>query len=163
MFETRISTGRLVARALGLGVVAGMRSMSAPAQLSRAASRGRIDSIEETPFAILASPRVSRLLTFLAVGEAVADKYHRVPDRISGPGLFGRAASGALVGAALFASSGRQGKAGATLGLISAVAASYPLYYARVGLLERSNLPNWVLGLLEDALAEGLGMLSLKK
>ena len=163
MFETRISTGRLVARALGLGAVAGVRSMSAPAQLSRAASRGEIGGIEETPFASLASPRVSRVLTVLAVGEAVADKFPRVPDRISVPGLFGRAASGALVGAALFASAGRRGTAGATLGLLSAVVASYPSYYLRVGLLERSSLPNWALGLLEDALAEGVGLLSLKR
>lgn len=63
----------------------------------------------------------------------------------------------------MFASSGRQGKAGAALGLIAAVAASYPSYHLRVVLTERSNLPNWALGLLEDAFAEGLGALSLKK
>lgn len=163
MFETRISTGQLVLRTLGLGAVAGIRSMSAPAQLSRAASGGRIDGIEKTLFASLASTRVSRLLTVLAVGEMIADKYSGAPDRVSTPGLFGRAASGALVGAALFASSGRQGKSGAALGLISTVAASYPSYYLRVGLLERSNLPNWALGLLEDVFAEGLGALSLKQ
>ncbi|HVF00443.1 MAG TPA: DUF4126 family protein [Rubrobacteraceae bacterium] len=163
MFETRTSMGHLAARTLSLGAVAGIRSMSAPAQLSWAASHGRIDGIAKTPFAPLASTRVSRLLTVLAVGEVLADKYSRAPNRVSAPGLFGRAASGALVGAALFVSSGRQGKVGAALGLIAAVAASYPSYYLRVGLLARSNLPNWALGLLEDAFAEGLGTLSLKK
>ena len=155
--------GRLVARTLSLGAVAGIRSMSAPAQLSRAASRGKTDGIEKTLFAPLASTRAARLLTVLAVGEVIADKYSGAPDRVSAPGLFGRAASGALVGAALFASSARQGKAGAALGLIAAVAASYPSYYLRVGLMERSNLRNWALGLLEDAFAEGLVALSLKK
>ncbi len=163
MFGARSSKGLLVARVLGLGAVAGIRSVSAQAQLSRAASRGEIEGIEETPFAPLASPRASRVLTVLAVGEAVADKFPRAPDRISIPGLLGRAASGALVGAALFASASRRGTAGATLGLLSAVTASYPSYYLRVGLLERSSLPNWVLGLLEDALAEGIGLLSLKR
>ncbi len=137
--------------------------MSAPAQLSRAALRGDIGGIEKTPFAPLASPKVSRVLTALAVGEAVADKFPRSPDRISVPGLFGRAASGALVGAALFASAQHRGTVGAALGLISALAASYPSYYLRVGLLERSSLPNWALGLLEDALAQGAGLLSLKR
>ena len=37
-------------RALGLGAVAGVRSMSAPALLSRAASRGNIEGIEFVRF-----------------------------------------------------------------------------------------------------------------
>ena len=50
----------VIGRALGLGAVAGVRSMSAPALLSRAASRGNIGGIEDTPFAFLASPRAAR-------------------------------------------------------------------------------------------------------
>jgi uncharacterized membrane protein len=113
-------------RALGLGAVAGVRSMSAPALLSRAASRGNIEGIEDTPFAFLASSRAARILTVLAVGEALADKLPFSPDRISPPGLIGRMASGGLVGAALFAAAGHRATIGAGLGLLSAAAASYP-------------------------------------
>jgi uncharacterized membrane protein len=137
--------------------------MSAPALLSRAASRGGIEGIEGTPFAFLASPRTARILTVLAVGEVLADKLPFSPDRISPPGLVGRMASGALVGAALFAAAERRATIGAGLGLLSAAAASYPSYYLRVKTQEKLGVPNWAVGLVEDALAEGTGLLTLRK
>ena len=105
------------ARTLGLGAVAGIRSMTAPALLSRSASRGALAGIAGTPFAPLASPRTARILALLAVGEAVGDKLWAAPDRVSVPGLLGRILSGALVGAALFASEGQRGTGGGALGL----------------------------------------------
>ncbi len=155
--------GHTLGRALGLGAVAGVRSMSAPALLSRAASRGYIGGIEGTSFAFLASPRTARILTVLAVGEALADKLPFSPDRISPPGLLGRMASGGLVGAALFAAAERRATIGAGLGLLSAAAASYPSYYLRVKTQEKLGAPNWAVGLVEDALAEGAGLLTLRK
>ena len=137
--------------------------MSAPALLSRAASHGGIKGIEGTPFAFLASPRTARILTVLAVGEALADKLPFSPDRISPPGLVGRMASGALVGATLFAAAKRRATIGAGLGLLSAAAASYPSYYLRVKTQEKLGVPNWAVGLVEDALAEGTGLLTLRK
>jgi uncharacterized membrane protein len=152
----------VLGRALGLGAVAGVRSMSAPALLSQAASRGAVRGIENTKFALLASPKVARILTLLAVGEAVADKFPGAPARISVPGLAGRMTTGALVGAALFTAADRRGPVGAALGLLSATASAYPSYYLRVGAQEKLGLPNWALGLLEDALAEGGGLWSLR-
>jgi uncharacterized membrane protein len=137
--------------------------MSAPALLSRAASRGYIEGIADTRFAFLASPRTARILTVLAIGEAVADKLPFAPDRISAPGLIGRMASGALVGAALFAAVERRATIGAGFGLLAAAAASYPFYYLRVKTQEKLGAPNWAVGLVEDALAEGAGLLTLRK
>jgi len=137
--------------------------MSAPALLSRAASRGGIEGIEGTPFAFLASPRAARILTVLAVGETLADKLPFSPDRISPPGLVGRMASGGLVGAALFAAAKRRAAIGAGLGLLASTAASYPSYYLRVKTQERFGLPNWAVGLVEDALAQSTGLLALRK
>lgn len=149
-------------RTLGLGAVAGVRSMSAPAHLSRAASRGRFGVIEDTPFAFLASPRAARILTLLAVGEAIGDKFPGAPDRISIPGLAGRVASGTLVGAAMFAAAERRAAVGAAFGLLAALASAYPSYYLRVKTQEKLGAPNWALGLLEDTLAEGAGLLALR-
>jgi uncharacterized membrane protein len=164
MTHTRTSKpGHALGRTLGLGAVAGVRSMSAPALLSRAASRGDIGGIESTPFAFLASSRTARILTVLAVGEALADKLPFSPDRISPPGMIGRMASGGLVGAALFAAAERRATIGAGLGLLSAAAASYPSYYLRVKTQEKLGAPNWAVGLVEDALAEGAGLLTLRK
>ncbi len=164
MMHTRTSNpGHVLGRTLGLGAVAGVRSMSAPALLSRSASRGDIGNIEGTPFAFLASPRTARILTVLAIGEALADKLPFSPNRISAPGLIGRMASGALVGAALFAAAERRAAIGAGLGLLAAAAASYPSYYLRVKTQEKLGAPNWAVGLVEDTLAEGAGLLTLRK
>ena len=150
------------ARALGLGAVAGIRSMTPPALLSRAASRGEVGGIEGTPFGALASSRVARFLTLLAVGEAIGDKFPMAPRRISVPGLLGRLASGALVGAALFAAGERPGAAGAALGALSALATAYPSYYLRVKTQDRLGAPNAALGLAEDVIALGAGLLALR-
>ena len=150
------------ARALGLGAVAGIRSMTAPALLSREASRGALAGIGGTPFAPLASPRTARILAVLAVGEAIGDKFWAAPDRISVPGLLGRILSGALVGAALFASEGKRGAAGGALGTVSAVVAAYRSYHLRVGARERLGAPNAALGLAEDAVALSLGLAALR-
>ena len=147
--------------AIGLGAVAGIRSMTPPALLSRAASRGEIPGIAGTPFGFLASPRVATLLTVLAAGEISADKLPVAPDRVSIPGLAGRLATGALVGAALFSSSGRPGATGGALGALSSLATSYASYYLRTGTQQRFGLPNPVGGVVEDVIALTIGLRSL--
>ena len=160
---TALARNSAIQRTLGLGAVAGVRSMTAPALLSWAASRGGIGGFQGTPFAALASPIAARLLTLLAVGEAAADKFPAAPNRVSIPGLLGRVVSGAVVGAALFASEGRRGLPGATLGALCAVAAAYPSYYLRVGARERLGVPNAALGLVEDTVAVGTGLAALRR
>ena len=148
--------------AVGLGAVAGIRSMTPPALLSRAASRGEIRGLEETPFGFLTSPRVANLFTVLAVGEISADKLPFSPDRVSLPGLAGRLATGALVGAALFAANGRKGTSGGAVGAVSSLATSYLSFYLRTGIQQRFGLPNPAGGVLEDAIALTIGLRSLK-
>ena len=154
--------GDALVGALGLGAVAGIRSMTPPALLSRAASRGGVRGIEATPFGFLASPRVATLLTVLAVGEISADKLPFSPDRVSLPGLAGRLATGALVGAALFAANGRKGTSGGAVGAVSSLATSYLSFYLRTGIQQRFGLPNPAGGILEDAIALTIGLRSLR-
>ncbi len=141
----------LVRRALGLGAIAGVRSMAAPAALSRAAEQGNIGSLEGTPFAALGSSRVSTALRMLEIGEMFVDKLPMVlPSRTSPPPLLGRAASGGLVGAALFASEGRRMAAGGVLGAASALTAAYATERLRLQTAERLRIPDPVVALLED-------------
>ena len=139
-------------RTLGLGAIAGMRSMAAPAILSRSVVAGRVGGLETTPFAALGSPRVSMALRALEIGELVVDKLPIVPSRASVPPLLGRGASGALVGAALFASGGRQAAAGGALGAASAMAAAYAAERLRLQIAQRLGVPNVAAGLLEDGI-----------
>jgi uncharacterized membrane protein len=137
-------------RTLGLGAIAGMRSMAAPAIRSRSIVEGRVGSLEGTPFATLGSPGVSTALRVLEIGELIVDKLPIVPSRTSPPPLLGRAASGAVVGAALFASAGRQAATGGALGAVSAISSAYATERLRMQIIQRLGVPNVVAGLLED-------------
>ena len=149
-------------KALGLGAISGLRSLSGPALLSRAAAKGNV-SLEGTAFSFLGSPRLSKALLALALGEIlVGDKLPMTPSRTALPPLLGRAASGGLVGAALFASDGRRATSGAALGSSAAVAAAFAGENLRALIGEKIGLPDAAVALAEDAVVL-LGGLQLLK
>ncbi|MDQ4126689.1 MAG: DUF4126 family protein [Actinomycetota bacterium] len=148
-------------KALGLGAICGLRSMSGPAFVSRAAANGSLP-LDRTALSFLGSPRVSKTLLVMALGELVVDKLPATPSRTALPPLLGRAASGTLVGAALFASDGRRVAAGAVLGSTAAVAAAFAGERLRVLAGEKTGLPDPVVALAGDAIAL-LGGLRLLK
>jgi uncharacterized membrane protein len=88
-----------------IGVIAGLRSMTAPAVVSWAARLGWLH-LEGTPLAFLGSPITSYILTALALGELVADKLPTTPSRKTLAPFMGRIGTGALSGAAIGAASG---------------------------------------------------------
>ena len=126
--------------------------MAAPAALSRALSDGRIEGLEGTPFSILGSSGVSRVLRIFEIGELIVDKLPAMPSRTSPPPLLGRMASGSLVGAALFASEDRGQVAGGTLGAAAALASAYAGEHLRVQAAQRLGMPDPFVALLEDGL-----------
>ena len=145
----------LLWRTLGLGAISGMRSMAAPAILSRAVERGDLDGLENTPFAAFGSPRVSTVLRMFEIGEMLVDKLPvMVPSRTSPPPLLGRAVTGAVAGAALFASGGRRIATGGVLGGASAVAGRLrdAAAHVRGRVAERLGVPDPIVALLEDGL-----------
>ena len=145
---------------IALASIAGLRSMSAPAFLSRAIERGDLRAPNFLP--ALGSPKVSALLVLLTVGEMIADKTPLVPARTSAPALLGRVLSGALCGATLFASEGRDRNSGATLGVICAVIAAYAGEGFR-SLGARKGIPDPILATLEDMVVLTLGKRILRR
>ena len=106
--------------ALLIGVVAGMRAMTAPAALSWAARLGRLD-LSATWLAFLGYAWTPWILTLFAAGELVTDQLPSTPSR-KVPVQFGtRIVVGALCGAAATAGSGSL-VPGAVLGVAGAVA-----------------------------------------
>ena len=148
-------------RALGLGAISGLRSLSGPAFVSRAASRGDLN-LDGTFLAFLSSPRLSKALVLMELGELVGDKLPATPSRTSSPPLLGRAASGALVGAAVFVSEGRRATTGAALGSTAAIAASFTGEWLRALAVEKTGLPDPVVALAEDATVLLVGLRSLR-
>lgn len=143
-------------KSIGMGWVAGMRAMTAPALVSAHLS-SRPGASTEGPIGLLARNEVATGLHFLAAGEMAADKTPWIPDRISPPALAARAISGALVGAALTSEEDGDRKVGAVLGSLAAVAASFGMYHLRKNLGNSLHVPDTILGTLEDAAALGAG------
>lgn len=138
-----------------LGILAGMRSMSAPALLSLRLARDPEPPVHPLT-RLLSAPRAARVLGVLAAGELVADKLPWMPARVAPVALTGRALSGALVGATV-AARGRRALAGFALaGAVTAVATAFTLFKLRRRAGLRLRVPDAYLGLLEDAAAAAL-------
>jgi uncharacterized membrane protein len=147
--------------AIGLGAISGLRSLSGPAFVSRAASRDHLD-LEGTPFAFLGSPRLSKALILMELGELVGDKLPMTPSRTSLPPLLGRAVSGAVVGAAVFVSEGRRAATGAALGSSAAIIAAFAGERLRALAVEKTGFPDPVVALAGDATVLLVGLRSLR-
>jgi uncharacterized membrane protein len=138
--------------ALLLGVTAGLRTMTAPASLALAQQQHGAK-----PVRFLGGPRAARVLTALAVGELVFDKLPFAPNRIAPAGLSGRLLSGAVCGAAVAA---EDEAAGALLGVAGALASSFAGYYLRGRVGRASGVPDALIGLAEDTVAIGVGLIA---
>ena len=144
-----------LAYAAGMGAIAGMRSMAAPALLSRRLTQRKRpwDRLQPRAAAVrlLASPRSATVLTVLAAGEMAADKMPFVPARTELPSLVGRAASGALCGAVVAARRGGSKPVAAVIGAAAAVGMAHLAYCVRKRVGETTGLPDVVTALAEDA------------
>ena len=144
-------------QAVGLGVIAGMRSMSAPALTSSHFSKHPSLFLEASPLKSLGSPITARVLKLLALGEIGADKLPGIPNRTAPGPLGARAVSGGVCGAAIFLAAGKPAGWGAALGASAAIASTYVAYFLRRWAEEVSKLPDAVLAGGEDALMLGIG------
>ncbi|MFL6353268.1 MAG: DUF4126 family protein [Bryobacteraceae bacterium] len=134
-----------------IGVIAGLRSMTAPAAVSWAARLGWLH-LENTWLAFLGFAVTPYIFTVLALGELIADKLPKTPSRKSLVGFVGRIFSGALCGAALGAT--RQAVAGGLLlGILGAIAGTLGGYEFRTRLAAAIGGKDLPIALLEDAIA----------
>lgn len=109
--------------ALLIGVIAGLRAMTAPAMISWAAHLGWLN-LNGTWLAFLGNIWTCLIFTILALGELVTDQLPSTPSRTVPVQFAGRIISGALSGAAVGAGKGMligglcAGIAGAVIGTL---------------------------------------------
>ena len=133
--------------ALLIGVVAGLRVMTAPAVVSWAAYLGRMH-LEGTWLAFLGYAWTPYILSALALAELVTDQLPKTPNR-KVPMQFGaRIITGGLRGTAL-------GASGGTLIGGLAIAGTIGGYEFRTRLVARTGGRDLPIALLEDAIAIG--------
>ena len=146
-----------LALAAAAGLVAGMRSMSAPAFVSRGLSRGPGRRGDTGAAALLASRTARRALAGLAVGEMIADKTPYIPARIAPLSLAGRALMGALSAAAIAGRRRQAPLAAVAVGAASAVASTFVSYHLRKAAGSSTKAPDPAIALAEDAIVLAAG------
>jgi uncharacterized membrane protein len=126
------------AQAFGIGMVAGLRSMTAPA-IANAAKRNA----------------AAGMLATLAIGEMIVDKLPFVPARTQWPALVVRAITGAAAAWVMPHDDEREKQAAAVLGGVGAVAGAYLGEALRRRAVQALHIPDPVVALFEDGIAVG--------
>src|ERR1035441_3411088 len=157
-----MSSGLVLLLALGIGVVAGLRCMTAPAVVAWAAHIGWIN-LHGSPLAFMGTAWAVSVFTMLALIEFVADQLPSTPPRTAALGLSARIVTGALTGACLAIAGGATVWLGALAGVIGGVAGAFGGYQARVGLVRTLRVPDFTIAIPEDLVAIGLGLILVSR
>jgi len=152
-----MNSGVALGLALSIGIVAGLRSLTAPAAVAWAAHLGWIN-LHGTPLAFMGSAWAVAILTTLALAEFIADQLPSTPSRTAPVGLSARIVTGALSGACLGVAGGATLWQGALAGALGGIAGAFGGYQARVGLVRALRVPDFAVAIPEDLIAIGLGL-----
>jgi uncharacterized membrane protein len=147
-----------IALAFAIGIVAGLRSLTAPAVVCVAAQLGWID-LRQSPLAFMGSNIACWIFGLLAIGELVMDKLPFTPSRLTPGPLGGRILLGGLAGATLVSAASPSIIAGAIAGAVGGLVGAYAGYQVRVGAVRALGPPDLAVALIEDVIAVGGGLL----
>ena len=140
-----------------IGVIGGLRTMTAPAVVAWAANRHWLN-LDNSSLAFMGSPVAVLVFTLGALGELVIDKLPSTPNRTRLLGLVGRSVFGGLSGAAVAVAGGQSIILGIVLGAAGAIAGAFAGYEVRKRLVRSLKVPDVVIALLEDAVAIAGGL-----
>jgi uncharacterized membrane protein len=135
-----------------LGVVTGMRSMTAMAVLCWFAYKGDL-SLDDT-WASWAGKLITAIVfTLLALGELAADKLPKTPNRTALLPLITRVIMGGLVGSIVAAGLNGSEFEGVILGVGGALIGAFGGFLVRREIVIRLGCKDWYVALAEDATA----------
>lgn len=157
-----MTSGLVLLLALCIGIVAGLRSLTAPAVVAWAAYLGWIN-LHGSPLAFMGSVWAVGIFTVLALGELVADQLPSTPSRTALVGLSARIVTGALAGACLGVAGGASLWVPALAGALGGVVGAFGGYKARVGLVRALRVRDVVIAIPEDLIAIGLGLVLVSR
>jgi uncharacterized membrane protein len=142
---------------VGIGIVTGLRSMTAPAAVSWAAHLGWLH-LQGSPLAFVGSTAAVAIFSLLAVSEYVIDKLPRTPRRTAPVGFTARIIVGTLCGACVGVSAGQPLISGALLGVVGAILGTLGGYQARTRLVKALKVKDLSVAIAEDLVAIGLAV-----
>src|ERR1700730_8666999 len=138
--------------AFAIGIIAGLRSLTAPAVVAWAAHRGWLN-LHGASLSFMGSTAAVTIFTILALVELVADQLPSTPARTKPPGLIARIVLGGLSGAAVAVAGGQSLTIGSILGAAGGVIGAFAGYQVRTGLVRALKVPDIVIAVLEDLVA----------
>jgi uncharacterized membrane protein len=144
--------------AFGIGIVAGLRAMTAPAMVSWAAYFGWLN-LHGSPMAFMGSIVAVAIFSLLALGELIGDLLPQTPRRTAPAPLVARILMGSLCGACLCTSANQSLLIGAILGGTGGVMGAFTGYEIRRRLVSSLKIKDLFIALPEDVLAIGLAWL----
>jgi uncharacterized membrane protein len=150
-----MSKSSVIWSAAGFGIIAGMRSGSAPALLSNHFCKHKNNALRGSKWKWFCSKPASNIFSVMAAGEVLADKMPSIPDRISPPGLAGRAVSGALAGMVLDKATKGRTPVAPLVGAGAAIAAAFASFYGRKALSRK--IADRKIAVVEDLIVYGIG------
>lgn len=149
----------LLLSALLIGIIAGLRALTAPAIVSLGAALGWLD-VSQTPLAFMGYRWTPWVLSLLALLELVTDQLPSTPSRKVPPQFGARIVMGALAGATLGASGGAL-ILGLVAGIVGAVIGTFGGAAAR-GQLASAFGRDMPAAIIEDVVAIGGALLIVR-
>jgi uncharacterized membrane protein len=138
--------------AFGIGVIAGLRALTAPAVVSWAACLHWID-VRGTHFAWMGTIAAVVIFTLAALAEIVNDKLPKTGPHTALPSVIVRIIMGGLAGAVMCTAAGVLVWTGVILGAIGALVGTFGGYQVRTKTVKALHSPDFVIALIEDAVA----------
>jgi uncharacterized membrane protein len=152
-----MSPAYVLALAFLIGVISGLRSFTGPAAVAWGLHLGWLN-VSASRLAFMGSTAAVIIFSLLAFGELITDKLPSTPNRTSAMGLIGRFVLGGFAGAILATAGGESLALGAILGGIGGIAGAFAGYQARTRIVKALQCPDFVIALLEDAVAISGGL-----
>jgi uncharacterized membrane protein len=157
-----MSASHVVLLAFLIGGVSGLRTFTAPAAVAWGAHRNWL-FLHGTILAFMGSAAAVIIFILLALFELVMDKLPSTPSRLKPRGLVLRIVSGALCGACVAVAGAQSMLLGAVVGVAGAIAGAFAGNKIRASLVKALKVPDFVIALLEDAVAIAGGLLIVSR
>jgi uncharacterized membrane protein len=138
--------------AIGIGIVAGLRSLLAPAAVAWAAHFEWLN-LHASPLEFMGSTAAVAIFSIFAIGELIADKLPKTPKRTAFAPLLARVLMGGLCGASLCAAAGKSLLAGALLGGTGGLIGAFVGYEIRRRLVNNLHIKDFLVAICEDLVA----------
>jgi uncharacterized membrane protein len=148
--------------AIGIGIVAGLRSLLAPAVVAWAAHFDLLN-LNGSPLAFMGSRTALAIFTIFAIGELIGDKLPKTPKRTAVAPLLARILLGGLSGACLFAATGKSLFAGGLLGGIGGLIGAFVGYEIRRRIVNSLHIKDFFVAICEDLVAIVLACLLVSR